>query len=105
MYFAACATTILALIILWALQPLERKFSQRFKLKTLRILTSPDIDLPGLFKRLEGNGITFSSFLLDKNEDGFNLQLKIEETNLTKLTKIITELQKEETVKEIFWNK
>jgi putative Mg2+ transporter-C (MgtC) family protein len=105
MYFAACAATILALIILWALQPLERKFSQRFKLKTLRILTNPDIDLPGLLKRLEGNGISFSSFLLDKNEEGFNLQLKIEETNLTKLTEIIAELQKEENVKEIFWNK
>lgn len=105
MYFAACAATILALIILWALQPLERKFFQRFKLKTLRILTGTDIDLPGLFKRLEGNGITFSSFLLDKNEEGFNLQLKIEEINLTKLTELITELQKEKTIKEIFWNK
>ena len=63
------------------------------------------MDLPGLLKRLEGNGISFSSFLLDKNEEGFNLQLKIEETNLTKLTEIIAELQKEENVKEIFWNK
>lgn len=105
MYFAACAATILALIIFWALQPLERKFFQRFKLKTLRILTGTDIDLPGLFKRLEGNEITFSSFLLDKNEEGFNLQLKIEEINLTKLTELITELQKEKTIKEIFWNK
>ena len=105
MYFAAGATTVLALIILWALQPLERKFSQRFKLKTLRILTSPDVDLPGLFNRLEGNGVIFSSFLLDKSEDGFNLQLKIEEANLTKLTELITELQREKAVKEIFWNK
>lgn len=83
----------------------RKKIFQRFKLKTLRILTGTDIDLPGLFKRLEGNGITFSSFLLDKNEEGFNLQLKIEEINLTKLTELITELQKEKTIKEIFWNK
>lgn len=105
MYFAAGVTTILALIILWALQPLERRFSQRFKLKTLRILTTPDTDLSEIFKTIEGKGISFSSFLMDKNEDGFNLQLKIEEANLLKLTDLINELQKENTIKEIFWNK
>ena len=105
MYFAAGATTILALIILWALQPLERKFAQRFKLKTLRILTSADADLSVLFKKLEEKSITFSSFLMDKNEEGFILQLRIEETNPAKLTLLITELQKEKTVREILWNK
>ena len=105
MYFAAAAATILSIIILWALQPIEKKLTQGFKTKTLRILTNPDTDLSELFKKLEGKGVTFTSFLLDKNEDGFNFQLKIEEANLAKLTELITELQKEKTVKEIFWNK
>ena len=105
MYFAAAAATILAIIILWALQPIERKLTQGFKVKTLRILIDHDTDLSELFKKLEVKGVTFTSFLFHKNEDGFNLQLKIEETNVTKLTELISELQKEKTVKEIFWNK
>ena len=105
MYFAAAAATILAIIILWALQPIERKLTQGFKVKTLRILIDHDTDLSELFKKLEVKGVTFTSFLFHKNEDGFNLQLKIEETNVTKLTELISDLQKEKTVKEIFWNK
>ena len=105
MYFAAAAATILAIIILWALQPIERKLTQGFKVKTLRILIDHDTDLSELFKKLEVKGVTFTSFLFHKNEDGFNLQLKIEETNVSKLTELISELQKEKTVKEIFWNK
>ena len=105
MYFAAAAATILAIIILWALQPIERKLTQGFKVKTLRILIDHDTDLSELFKKLEVKGVTFTSFLFHKNEDGFNLQLKIEETNVSKLTELISDLQKEKTVKEIFWNK
>lgn len=104
MYFAAAATTVLALIILWALQPLEKRFAQRFKLKTLIILTNPETDISALFKKLETKGIAYSNFSLNKNENGFSLQLKIEETSPSKLTELITELQHAKDIKEVSWN-
>ncbi|MBS1948246.1 MAG: MgtC/SapB family protein [Bacteroidetes bacterium] len=104
LYFAAGATTIVALIILWALQPLEQVYAKKFKQKTLRIVTNLDVDNTELLKSLLGkNDLKVQTFTLERNEDEFVFQLKFENLDATKIEIIINEVKNDPTVKGIFW--
>lgn len=62
MYFAASATTVLAIIILWGLQPLQKKFSPKFKQASLIITVKPDTNPKSVMDRLmEDESIEFSN--------------------------------------------
>ena len=106
MYLAAGITTGLALVILWAIQPLERYYAQRFKLRTIRITTTTNANATDIIEKLETiKGTTFVDFTLTKTKDEFTLNLKYEEADISKLNSIIKELQKEVEVKEVYWVK
>ena len=104
MYFAASATTIIALIILWALQPLERRFFNKFKHKTLRIITTLSVNNTELLNSLlNKDELKIESFTLEKSGDEFVFQLKFESVDTTNISTIISELKEDPTIKEIFW--
>lgn len=106
MYIAASIATVLSLIILWAIQPLERYYTQRFKLRTIKITTTTDANTTDIIQKLEMiKGTTFVDFTMTKSRDSFTLQLKYEEADISKLNEIIKELQKEVEVKEVYWVK
>lgn len=105
MYFAASSTTIIALIILWALQPLERRFFNKFKHKTLRIITTLNVDNTALLHNLLNNDeLKIESFTLEKSDDKFVFQLKFENVDPTKISLIISVLKEDPTIQEIFWS-
>ena len=105
MYFAAGATTIIALTILWALQPLEQRFLKKFKQKTLKIITNLNVNnvelLRDLFNKEE---LKIETFTLEKNDNEFVFQIRLDNVDTAKINDIINELKKDPTVKEIFWN-
>ncbi len=104
MYVAAGIATILALVILWAIQPLERYYSQRFKLRTIRITATKDANATDIIEKLESiRGTTFVDFTLTKTKEAFTLNLRYEEADISKLNAIIKELQREVEVKEVYW--
>ena len=104
LYFAAGTTTIVALIILWALQPLEQIYSKKFKQKTLRIVTRPDANNTEILKNLLGKpDLKIQTFSLDKGDDEFVFQLKFDPADITKFEDVITELKNDPAIKEIFW--
>jgi putative Mg2+ transporter-C (MgtC) family protein len=104
LYFAAGTTTIVALIILWALQPLEQIYSKKFKQKTLRIVTRPDANNTAMLKLLLSNpDLKIQTFTLDKEDDGYIFQLKLDPADITKFEDIISELKNDPEIKEIFW--
>ena len=106
MYLAAIFTTALALIILWALQPIERMYAQRFRPKTLKIITTGDANTSEILRTLESlEETSISDFSLSKNGDEFVLQLQFEETDASKLAGVMGELQKNVNVKQVFWSK
>ena len=106
MYFAAAVTTIFALIILWALQPLQNRINRRFKQKTLRIETTHNADASNILNKIdEFDFVSFSNLSIDKNEDGFIILIKFEKINPQKLGIITTTFQKDPSVKKIFWSK
>jgi putative Mg2+ transporter-C (MgtC) family protein len=104
LYFAAGTTTIVALIILWALQPLEQIYSKKFKQKTLRIVTRPDANNTAMLKLLLSHpDLKIQTFTLDKEDDGYIFQMKLDPTDITKFEDIISELKNDPAIKEIFW--
>lgn len=105
MYLAAGATTIIALIILWALQPLERYYAKRFKQKTLQITTTLSVNnselLNDLFNRKE---LKIQTFTLDKAEDEYIFELKFDTMDMATINDIMSELKKDPAIKEVFWS-
>lgn len=53
MYFAASATTVIALIILWGIQPLEKNYFNKTSEKTLRIVLDAKGETTEVLKKLQ----------------------------------------------------
>lgn len=105
MYFAAATTTAIAIIILWLLQPLENRIAKRFRQKTLRIVTNSDANPAEMLQELTQNkSFNFLSLSLDKGDDEFIILLKFQNTDLLKVTEVISDLQANPTIKEISWS-
>lgn len=104
MYFAAFATTIIALIILWALAPIERLYTKRFRQKTLHIITDISVDNNRMLSDLLSNpDLKVESFTLDRNDDEFIFDLKFEKPEDAKIAEVIKQFKKEEAIKGVFW--
>ncbi len=106
MYIAAGITTIFALIILWALQPLEDKIKKQFTKKTLRIETNENANPHSILNRI-GNFdfMNFSNFSIDKNNEGFTIQMRFEKLNMENLELLTKEFENDTSIKKIFWSK
>ena len=104
MYFAAVATTVIALIILWALQPLEKWYSKKFKKKTLRIVADSEENNELLKSLLSDGKVKIESFMLERDGKETIFQLTFDNTAETVISEIIDELKKDKTIKEIFWS-
>ncbi len=104
LYFAAIATTVIALIILWALQPLERMYAKKFRHKTLRIITTLHVDnstfIENLFTKMH---LKIQNFTYDRNDEELIFQLMMDNADISRVEEIIQELKKDPSVKEIIW--
>ncbi|MBP9924762.1 MAG: MgtC/SapB family protein [Cyclobacteriaceae bacterium] len=105
MYFAAGAATIIALVILWGLQPLERMLFKKFKQKTLKIITTLNVNNIELLKDLlNKDELKIEAFTFEREGDEFIFQLRFDNIDTAKINNILNELKKDSTVKEVFWS-
>ncbi|MBS1763803.1 MAG: MgtC/SapB family protein [Bacteroidetes bacterium] len=106
MYFAAAITTVIALIILWALKPLENKFEEKFKEKVLRISTGTEININELMNLfLKESSIKIKSFSLDKGESGNTFLLMFDNYDQIEIEEILNNLKEIPSVKTVSWTK
>ena len=106
MYVAAAITTVFALVILWALQPLENRIKKRFSKRTLRIETNENANPNSILNKMgRFDFINFSNFSIDKTDEGFIIQLKFEKLNMENLELITKEFESDPTIKKIDWSK
>lgn len=105
LYFAAGATTIIALIILWALKPLEQIYFRKYKPLLLRVTSRPDSESDFIRRLLENKEIKIQSINLERNDNEYIYDLKFDHTELSKLELIIGELRNDPSIKEVSWNK
>lgn len=105
MYFAAAVTTVLALIILWALQPLERLYIKKYKHKSLIIITNLNVNNSELLKDILSNdALKIQTFNLEKTEIEYTFQIKFDNVDMVKINDIINELKKDHAIKQISWS-
>lgn len=104
LYFAAAATTGIALIILWALKPLEERFFKKYRHMTLRIVTQPNVDHTEFLKGILSNEkLKITSFTLNKSEAGSIFLVTFENININKMDIVINELKNDPIIQEVFW--
>ena len=106
MYTAGIVATLLALIILWGLQPLEQRFSRRFKRKYLKITIDTQANPASIITQLFGeSALDVASFSFDKNRDFCTIEFYFDQLDGAKMKEILSQLQSEKAIREIYWNK
>jgi len=104
LYFAAGATTVIALIILWGLQQLEHIYSSRFKLKSLNIaFGNHEKAVEILNFMIENDELKMQTFSLEKIKDDYVLKVKFDEKVSDNIEKIISSLAQHKEVKSLYW--
>lgn len=105
LYFAAGATTIIALIILWALQPLEKMLAAKFTHQSLKIVTDANADCSNLLQTLSNQkDLKINSYTMTKSKEKFTYLIQFDHVDKSTFDNIISEFEKEPFVKEITWN-
>ena len=104
MYFAAAITTFIALVILWALKPLERLYFKKSNQKTLQITASQSPATNDLFKTLlDVKDISIQNFSIRRENNELIFILEIEKTEAKILQPVLQQLKENPSVKEVIW--
>lgn len=104
MYYAAGISTVLALVILWLLQPVQRRIATRYKKKTLVITAFPSADSKVIIEKIMDNKfLDFPNFSMNKSEKHYEIQVQFNSINKIKMAEIIKELHSIEAIKKIEW--
>jgi putative Mg2+ transporter-C (MgtC) family protein len=102
MYFAASAATVLCLIILWILQPFEKKVAERYKPKTLKIITpNRDKSLQILNELLLNTGLNIVSSSVSKVEHHYVISISLNSIDLNELQLLMNTYQIDPDVQEV----
>ncbi len=105
MYFAACIATSIAIIILWLLQPVEKRFLSRFEQKTIRIITferSKSIEVAD--KLFQSTSLNITSCNIEQTDSFFFITIRFKSMDKAIVGKLIGEIQTDTGVKEVSWN-
>jgi len=106
MYFAATATTVLAIIILWGMHPLQKRFSAKFQQKTLTIITKAQTNPKAIIERLvEDRSVDYTNFVITKSNKEITIEIKLTKSNHPMLAEIVETLNDDPTVKKVYWRK
>lgn len=105
LYFAAGATTVIALIILWALQPLEQLYIKKFRNIILKIATIDDEKNTDVYKDLlQKEGFKIRGFSLEKKDHLHIYQIAIDSIEIARLDELVNTLKTNPEIKEISWS-
>lgn len=105
LFYAAGAATFLVLLILWGLQPLEKMYFKKFRDLTLHIVTDANANNNEFLKNiLSKDKLKVQSFMLEKKENAFVFQIKLEGMDISKMDLLVTELRNDIAIKEINWS-
>ncbi|WP_017258721.1 MgtC/SapB family protein [Pedobacter arcticus] len=106
MYFAAGATTFIALIILFVLAPIEQIYAKRFKQRTLKIIADAKTDSTELLHHLLNNkDLEIRNFNFERENDDLVFTLQLDNISESGVVEIINELKNHKIVKDIAWTK
>ncbi|QEE48142.1 MgtC/SapB family protein [Flavobacterium alkalisoli] len=106
MYIAAGITTVLAIIILWGLQPLQKKFFPKFQQKSLTVIAQNEMNPKTIIDELlQDKTLDFANFTVTRESDEITIELKLEKSDNPMLSKIVEKLHTNPKIKKIYWEK
>lgn len=106
MYFAAFITTVFAIVILWMIQPLERRLSSKFKIRYVRLTFSNRADTADLLdKILNQKTLGVESLNFEEEGSDYIVDLKFNIINEVDFKKLVVEFQSNPNIKEIAWDR
>lgn len=102
MYYAGIATTIIAIVILWILQPIEAMLYRRTRTKTLIVtVRSPKDSAAILDSILSHSDLSLHAFSMDNAKEA--PELRITSNKAKDIQKIAVFLKGNETVQYLHW--
>ena len=105
MYFAATATTLIAIIILWAMQIVQQKFALKGTQKSLRVIMHDQSGTNNVLAKIWNcENIEVSGFTVEKSEEGFGMEIAFATLDKKAMAAMISEIQSLPSVKEIVWH-
>lgn len=106
MYFAAMIATILAIFILWLIQPLEKRISVKFKSRYVKIVVNNRQKTFQIIDKILGSTfLEVESFTFDEDEkDSYSISFRFKTLNKSELAFFVKELHAETDIKEINWD-
>lgn len=104
LYITAIMTTGIVLIILWILQPIEKKYIRHFVRQTLRITTDIDSKEVDILNILNENEFNIEGLNLIKSDETHILEINFEGANPEKMALLIDQLRKLNSIKEVNWS-
>ena len=106
MYLAAGITTVLAIIILWGLQPLQKKFFPKFQQKSLTVIAQNEMNPKAIIDELlQDKTLDFANFTVTRESGEITIELKLEKSDNPMLSKIVEKLHTNPKIKKIYWEK
>ncbi len=104
MYIAAIATTIIALLILWAMQPLQHMYSKKFKQVTLKIVTDSHLkNLKVLEEFKNDKTLKVLSYIIEQKKDHYSFTIRLRNVEEDRITDIITSIESHPEIVEFTW--
>ncbi len=105
LYLAASITTALILIILWGLQPLEKKYSKHANQQTLRITITTQTNDIALINNMLNQDISNIELLnFTRNESNCIFEIKFDNIENSRISYLLEKLRHIQSVEEVVWN-
>ena len=106
MYYAATLTTVFAIIILWAIKPLQLRMSHKYHQKSLTIVTDANSNPSQIINALTDNkNAAFYNFSVSRNRKETIIELRLDSPANRELLEIVKCLHDNPEVKKINWNR
>lgn len=104
MYIAAVATTVIALLILWALQPIQHLYSKRFKQVILKIVTDSHLkNLEVLEEFKQNKKYKIVSYVIEQKRDHFSFTIRLRHVDENHISDFIHEIESHPDIIEYTW--
>ncbi len=106
MYFAGTIATVFAILILWAIKPLQRRMLRKYQQKSLTIVTAPESNPSKIINALTDNkNAAFYNFSVNRNLKETIIELKLDRAANQDLLLVVENLYSDPEIKRIDWNR
>jgi len=105
MYFAASVTTALAIVILWMIQPLEKRIAGRFRRWEMQVTVTDRTAIAAIISRVfQYDNLETSFSSMDQADGNYVVTFRFKKHDKSTITQLVAGLQTDVHVKEVIWN-